>query len=256
MLLLAIDVLQKRISPLELDRSSVHRLARAIVSLEEKVTLEDGFRRRIGLLMDLVEVLPPWIKVPCGRLEHLVETAVLKQVESCLYHNSPEEVTLFEDHKCSLEHIPCKCSQTLCNHKNEVWFVQFSNNGEYLASSSSDCTAIIWKVNADDTLFLRHILEGHTKPISIMAWSPDDSMLLTCGNREVLKLWDVDSGKCRHTFNTSVNCLVNSVHGFLILGKLFVAVMIQIIGYTHVILQVMNWKFGKGNECPRSLTLL
>ncbi|KAG0452899.1 hypothetical protein HPP92_025563 [Vanilla planifolia] len=106
MLLLAIDVLQKRISPLELDRSSVHRLARAIVSLEEKVTLEDRFRRRIGLLMDLVEVLPPWIKVPCGRLEHLVETAVLKQVESCLYHNSPEEVTLFEDHKCSLEHIP------------------------------------------------------------------------------------------------------------------------------------------------------
>lgn len=36
--------------------------------------------------------------------------------------------------------------QILTDHKNEVWFVQFSNNGEYLASSSSDCTAIIWKV--------------------------------------------------------------------------------------------------------------
>lgn len=36
--------------------------------------------------------------------------------------------------------------QILTEHKNEVWFVQFSNNGEYLASSSSDCSAIIWKV--------------------------------------------------------------------------------------------------------------
>lgn len=36
--------------------------------------------------------------------------------------------------------------QILTEHENEVWFVQFSNNGEYLASSSSDCTAIIWKV--------------------------------------------------------------------------------------------------------------
>lgn len=38
------------------------------------------------------------------------------------------------------------CLQILCGHNNEVWFVRFSNNGDYLASSSSDCTAIIWKV--------------------------------------------------------------------------------------------------------------
>lgn len=36
--------------------------------------------------------------------------------------------------------------QILTEHKNEVWFVQFSNSGKYLASSSSDCTAIIWEV--------------------------------------------------------------------------------------------------------------
>lgn len=40
----------------------------------------------------------------------------------------------------------CILLQILTNHKNEVWFVQFSNSGEYLASSSCDCTAIIWKV--------------------------------------------------------------------------------------------------------------
>lgn len=36
--------------------------------------------------------------------------------------------------------------QILTQHENEVWFVQFSHNGKYLASSSSDCTAIIWMV--------------------------------------------------------------------------------------------------------------
>lgn len=31
-------------------------------------------------------------------------------------------------------------------HEDEVWFLQFSHNGRYLASSSKDCTAIIWEV--------------------------------------------------------------------------------------------------------------
>jgi len=47
--------------------------------------------------------------------------------------------------KLHISHIHA-CLQILCGHNNEVWFVRFSNNGDYLASSSSDCTAIIWKV--------------------------------------------------------------------------------------------------------------
>lgn len=47
--------------------------------------------------------------------------------------------------KLCISHIHA-CLQILCGHNNEVWFVRFSNNGNYLASSSSDCTAIIWKV--------------------------------------------------------------------------------------------------------------
>ncbi|KAK8969772.1 Coatomer subunit beta'-2 [Platanthera guangdongensis] len=213
-LLQAVDVLRKRIYPLELERKKVHGLARAVVSLEGVVTAENMIRRRMGLLLDLVEVLPPWIRVPRGRLEHLVEMAVTKQKESCVYHNLPDEVSLYEDHECSREHIPCKCSQTLYDHRNEVWVVQFSNNGEYLASASSDCTAIIWKVKEDDTLILKYTLEGHAKPVSIIAWSPDDSMLLTCGNAEVLKLWNVDTGACRHTFYSSVERIINSCAWF------------------------------------------
>lgn len=41
--------------------------------------------------------------------------------------------------------------QILHAHQDEVWFVQFSNNGKYLASSSNDRSAIIWEVNRNDT---------------------------------------------------------------------------------------------------------
>ncbi|CAI0426714.1 unnamed protein product [Linum tenue] len=98
-------------------------------------------------------------------------------------------------------------SGILTEHKNEVWFVQFSNNGEYLASSSSDCTAIVWKVMEDGQLAFKHVLSSHHKPVSLVAWSPDDTRLLTCGNGEVLKLWDVETGTCLSTFGG---------HGFIV----------------------------------------
>lgn len=36
--------------------------------------------------------------------------------------------------------------QILQDHDDEVWFLQFSHNGSYMASASKDCTAIIWEV--------------------------------------------------------------------------------------------------------------
>ncbi|KAL8092921.1 hypothetical protein AgCh_034975 [Apium graveolens] len=35
--------------------------------------------------------------------------------------------------------------QTLQEHKDEVWFLQFSHNGKHLASSSKDQTALLWE---------------------------------------------------------------------------------------------------------------
>lgn len=208
------EVLRRRIAPLGVDRRCVHLLARAMVSSEGAVAPEAVVGWRIAVFLDLIEVLPPWFHVASGRLEHLVESAVTKQVESCIYHNLPDEITLFEDHRCHEEHIPSQCAQILCGHNNEVWFVRFSNNGSYLVSSSSDCTAIIWKVENDDTLTKKHCLQGHEKPISFVSWSPNDRMLLTCGTGESLKLWNVDTGECNLKFRSSADCIISSCAWF------------------------------------------
>jgi WD40 repeat protein len=48
---------------------------------------------------------------------------------------------------------------------------------------------------------LKHTLVGHEKFVSLVCWSPNDEMILTCGHEEVVKLWDVESGECKQTFD-------------------------------------------------------
>jgi WD repeat-containing protein 26 len=113
-LLPAIEVLWKQISPLGVERRRVHRLAQYLICCEvmgQRGTVGSTVQRRVGLFLDLVEVLPPEFRVPSGRLEKLVETAILSQITTCQYHNFHKDVTLFEDHKCSSEQIPSTCSQ-------------------------------------------------------------------------------------------------------------------------------------------------
>ncbi|XP_075093824.1 WD repeat-containing protein WDS homolog isoform X1 [Nicotiana tabacum] len=200
----ALEILQKQISGLQVAKEKVHKLAFGFLSLKElglgKVDLDVISNLRNFLLMELEKVLPPPITLPERRLEYLVEMAVWSKIDNCVYHNSVDAISLYEDHHCDGSQFPTKTTQILTNHRNEVWYVQFSNNGNYLASSSSDCTAIIWKVLDDGNLTQRHVLQSHKKPVSFVAWSPDDTMLLTCGNMEVLKLWDVETGTCKHTY--------------------------------------------------------
>ncbi|CAL1361563.1 unnamed protein product [Linum trigynum] len=205
---LALHILRNQV-PALLVREKVCNLARGIFSLKEI-----GFRNneeihdlRKSCLCEMEKLLPPPILLAEGRLVYLVEKAIIAQIDCCKYHNTDAGVSLYQDHCCSRDQIPTETFQILTEHKNEVWFVQFSNNGEYLASSSSDCTAIVWKVMEDGQLAFKHVLSSHHKPVSLVAWSPDDTRLLTCGNGEVLKLWDVETGTCLSTFGG---------HGFIV----------------------------------------
>lgn len=73
----------------------------------------------------------------------------------------------------------------------------------------------MFQVLDDNKVELKHTLESHQNPVSFVSWSPDDTKLLTCGNAEVLKLWDVDTGVLRHTFgNNNTGFTVSSCAWF------------------------------------------
>ncbi|CAM0910875.1 unnamed protein product [Alopecurus aequalis] len=204
-LLGAIKTLQSEISPLGVNRKRVHEMSSCIISSPQNFLL--GFSKlgiecsnsRFKFLEELQKVLPPTVMVPERRLENLVEQALTVQREACYLHNSIDGLSLYIDHHCGKDQIPSRALQILCAHRDEVWFLQFSNNGKYLASASNDKSAIIWKVDENGVL-PKHILTGHEKTVVMVAWSPDDRQLLTCGMEEAIRRWDVESGECIHVY--------------------------------------------------------
>ncbi|CAL9013259.1 unnamed protein product [Prunus brigantina] len=200
----ALKTLRTEIVPLCINGSRVRELSSCIVSPSFGGTPGKNIARaksRPKLLEDLQKLLPPTVMILERRLEHLVEQALVLQRDACIFHNSlNEEMSLYTDHRCGRDQIPSRTLQILQAHSDEVWFLQFSHNGKYLASSSSDRLAIIWEVDVNGCVSLKHRLSGHQKPVSIVSWSPDDHQLLTCGVEEVVRRWDVSSGECLHVY--------------------------------------------------------
>ncbi|OMP03561.1 hypothetical protein CCACVL1_02367 [Corchorus capsularis] len=202
----ALKTLRTEIAPLSINHSRVRELSSCIVSPSNCFSVRSPkqdisrARSRTKLLEELQKLLPPAVMVPDRRLEHLVEQALVLQRDACMFHNSSDkEMSLYSDHQCGRDQIPSQTLQILQDHTDEVWFLQFSHNGKYLASSSSDHSAIIWEVDANGVSF-KHKLSGHQKPVSSVSWSPDDRQLLTCGVEEVVRRWDVSSGECLHVY--------------------------------------------------------
>ncbi|XP_057441381.1 WD repeat-containing protein 26 homolog [Lotus japonicus] len=191
----ALKTLRTEISPLSVYSNRIRELSSCIVSPSPKQDILE-VRSRSKLLEQLQKLLPPTVMIPEKRLEHLVEQALILQREACLFHNSlDKEMSLYSDHHCGKDQIPSKTLQILEAHDDEVWLVQFSHNGKYLASASNDRTAIIWEVGING-LSLKHRLSGHQKAFSSISWSPNDQELLTCGVEEAIRRWDVSTGKC------------------------------------------------------------
>ena len=127
--------------------------------------------------------------IPEHRLGILLNQIKQSQVVKCLYHNPISPPSLFTDHKCDRAQFPLQTIFELTQSEGEVWFVEFSHNGKWLAASGEDSTVVIYNTS---TFEVQHTLREHTLGVVLVAWSPDDSKLITCSRDQTAKVWGME----------------------------------------------------------------
>lgn len=82
----------------------------------------------------------------------------------------------------------------------------FSHHANRSGSSANGSNATNGTTKTPHSPFvLLHTLTGHAHAVASLAWSPDDTKLLTCSD-DTLWLWDVATGHKIHKFRCGVMC--------------------------------------------------
>jgi WD40 repeat protein/transcriptional regulator with XRE-family HTH domain len=106
----------------------------------------------------------------------------------------------------------------LRGHTADIWGADFSPDGKYLVTGSSDRTARLWDVATGKTI---RIFSGHTGEVGIVTFSPDGKYLLTGGGEDhTARIWDVASGETVQVFSGHTGWV--EAGGFSPDGKLIV----------------------------------
>ncbi|KZT09725.1 WD40 repeat-like protein [Laetiporus sulphureus 93-53] len=205
----ALSVLRNELAPLNIDPEQLHSLSSLMMcsdpdDLRQRAEWDgaSGNSRR-RLLMNLQHNISSSVMIPQRRFATLLDQVRIWQQSQCLYHNAPVNArtfSLYIDHVCDKSTFPRVTTAILEVHTDEVWNLEWSHSGRYLASASKDKSAIIWRVEFDKDPLKRDIsphliLRDHPYPVGCVAWSPDDSILLTAAEQHI-KLWNTQTGVC------------------------------------------------------------
>lgn len=103
--------------------------------------------------------IPSSVMIPQRRISTLLNQAFAHQREHCVYHNSAppssqplasssrrKEYSLYMDHVCEPDVFPRVTTMILEGHHDEVWNLQWSHSGLYLATCGKDARVLIWKI--------------------------------------------------------------------------------------------------------------
>ncbi|KAG5178330.1 WD40-repeat-containing domain protein [Tribonema minus] len=108
---------------------------------------------------------------------------------------------------------------TIADHDRALSSVKFSPNGDLLASASCSRLRRLKSCLATESAFANRIaaadltvrlyswdgvfkasLNGHTQGISDVAWTQDSRYVATASDDKLLKVWDVETGQCLHSY--------------------------------------------------------
>jgi WD40 repeat protein len=128
--------------------------------------------------------------IPEHRLANLLDQVKNSWISNCLYHNTEASPSLYVDHSCDREDFPLKAVVELSNHKDEVWFLKYSNDGTMLATTSKDNSIVIYETETYKPI---HNLDEHDAGVCYIEWSPDDSKIITCCSATECsaRIWDI-----------------------------------------------------------------
>ncbi|KAE9984746.1 hypothetical protein EG328_008364 [Venturia inaequalis] len=195
----ALMVLRQELTPLHQDTSRLHHLSSLMMCSSEGLKAQAGWDGASGtsrnhLLTELSKSISPSVMIPEHRLAVLIDKVKDNWTHNCLYHNTTDSPSLYVDHQCDRASFPTKMRHELTDHGDEVWHLAFSNDGTKLATASKDKQVFIYDVANNFSPLAQ--LEEHEAGVSYLAWSPDDTKIITCtrGPDNMARVWDVQDG--------------------------------------------------------------
>lgn len=100
---------------------------------------------------------------------------------------------LLQDNTSSFQQIKFREEKTLLQNVDEIWFLQFSPDGRYLASASADSLTdrkiIIYDVENDFQVY--KVLGGSDQCVLYLSFSPDSRYIVSCPFNEVANIYDI-----------------------------------------------------------------
>lgn len=158
--------------------------------------------------------IPPSIMIPQRRFATLLHQARSHQRQRCVYHNSPSNssaFSLYTDHQCNKSAFPRITTTILEVHTDEVWNMEWSHDGHYLATASKDKTAIIWRLEVSHQSDVATALWG-TLSLDHSVWCGFNTGMDTsfdikgppilCGMFGVVKGRFYTANQCREPYQT------------------------------------------------------
>jgi len=198
---------------------SVVRLQKRVMELEAKLASSSTvFDSKAGgggsgAPADMGRLLP---KAPCktalnGHREPVTCVAMHPNYSICASGSEDTTIRVWDFESGQYE-------RTLKGHTGPVTGVAFEpNNGNLLASCSSDMTAKLWDMSSGGQYSCTKTLRGHDHSISGVAFAvPSCDYLLTCSRDQTIKYWEVSTGYCNKTFaghSDWVKCISVSLDG-------------------------------------------
>lgn len=194
----ALSFLRSNIVALDGNKEELHNLTNLLMYTIDEIKIAtkwDGAKgkSRKDLLHTLQGYMSPTVVIPPHRLATLLDQAKRAQISRTNYWLDDKSFSLYKDFADDISAFPTAAAHILKDHEDEVWYLEFSHNGKYLASSSADQTVIIWDV--DDGFSLKSRLRGHDKGVVLVKWSPDDSMVLSSSQDKLAIVWNPYSGE-------------------------------------------------------------